>query len=121
MLDFRGYDIFLYMLCSTMFQVYPELLPEETKAREDGKVLISISIPCHHDHDRDQHPCNHIVTNIIIILVILVIIIILVILVMIRDNGHDAQVQYFSGPVFSQMVPMMLKVLKFFGGSPQSR
>ena len=59
MLDFRGYDIFLYMLCSTMFQVYPELLPEETKAREDGKVLISISIPCHHDHDRDQHPCNH--------------------------------------------------------------
>jgi len=48
-------------------QVYPELLPEETKAREDG------------------------------------------------------QVQYFSGPVFSQMVPMMLKVLKFFGGSPQSR
>ena len=116
MLDFRGYDIFLDMLCSTMFQVYPELLPEETKAREDGKVLISISIPCHHDHDRD-----HIVINIIIILVILVIIIILVILVMIRDNGHDAQVQYFSGPVFSQMVPMMLKVLKFFGGSPQSR
>ena len=55
------------------------------------------------------------------ILVITIMIFILVTQVMISADDHDAQVQYFSGPVFSQMVPMMLKVLKFFGGSPQSR
>ena len=101
------------MLSSTIFQVYPELLPEETKAREDGKVSSVSSasaFPRHHYRDRNQHPCNydhdHHPRHPLVI---------------ISDDDHDAQVQYFSGPVFSQMVPMMLKVLKFFGGSPQSR
>ena len=71
------------------------------------RSLSASAFPRRYDRDRNQHPCNHdndLITQ-----------------VMISADDHDAQVQYFSGPVFSQMVPMMLKVLKFFGGSPQSR
>ena len=35
-----------------------------------------------------------------------------------REAG---EVRYFSGPVVTQMLPMMWKVLQFFGGSPASR